>query len=89
MGEHTYDYLSATLSTLFENVKKRVVPLNEGSTSFCRKPLGRQTFGRHTRHQKRYVDDQMTSGLYYKTITIVLMTIVSDTTIWSITYRHY
>jgi hypothetical protein len=26
------------------------------------------------------------SGLYYKTITIVLMTIVSDATIWSITY---
>jgi hypothetical protein len=27
-----------------------------------------------------------TSGLYYKTITIVIMTIVSDATIWSITY---
>jgi hypothetical protein len=27
-------------------------------------------------------------GLYYKTITIVIMTIVSDATIWSITYGH-
>jgi hypothetical protein len=27
-----------------------------------------------------------TSGLYYKTITIVLMMIVSDATIWSVTY---
>jgi hypothetical protein len=26
------------------------------------------------------------SGLYYKTITIVTLTIVSDATIWSITY---
>ncbi len=26
------------------------------------------------------------SGLYYKTITIVIMTIVSDATIWSVTY---
>jgi hypothetical protein len=25
-------------------------------------------------------------GLYYKTITIVIMTIVSDATIWSITF---
>ncbi len=25
------------------------------------------------------------SGLYYKTITIVIMTIISDATIWSIT----
>ena len=27
-------------------------------------------------------------GLYYKTIMIIIMTIVSDTTIWSITYGH-
>ncbi len=27
-----------------------------------------------------------TSGLYYKTIMIVIMMIVSDATIWSITY---
>ncbi len=27
-----------------------------------------------------------TSGLYYKTITIVIMMIVSDAKIWSITY---
>ncbi len=27
-----------------------------------------------------------TSGLYYKTITIVIMTIVSDATIWSVTF---
>jgi hypothetical protein len=26
------------------------------------------------------------SGLYYKTITIVIMTIVSDATVWSLTY---
>jgi len=26
------------------------------------------------------------SGLYYKTITIVIMTIVSDATIWSVTF---
>ncbi len=26
------------------------------------------------------------SGLYYKTITIVIMMIVSDATIWSVTY---
>ncbi len=26
------------------------------------------------------------SGLYYKTITIVIMVIVSDATIWSVTY---
>ncbi len=26
------------------------------------------------------------SGLYYKTIMIVIMTIVSDATIWSVTY---
>jgi hypothetical protein len=25
-------------------------------------------------------------GLYYKTITIIIMTIISDATIWSITY---
>jgi hypothetical protein len=29
---------------------------------------------------------KVTSGLYYKTITIVLMMIVSDATIWSVTY---
>jgi hypothetical protein len=34
-------------------------------------------------HQKRFYD---TSGLYYKTITIVIMTIVSDATIWSVTF---
>jgi hypothetical protein len=28
------------------------------------------------------------NGLYYKTITIVIMTIVSDATIWSITYNR-
>jgi hypothetical protein len=28
------------------------------------------------------------SGLYYKTITIVIMTIVSDATIWSVTYSR-
>jgi hypothetical protein len=27
----------------------------------------------------------VSSGLYYKTITIVIMTIVSDATIWSVT----
>ena len=27
-----------------------------------------------------------TCGLYYKTITIVIMMIVSDATIWSVTY---
>ncbi len=27
-----------------------------------------------------------TSGLYNKTITIVIMTIVSDATVWSVTY---
>ena len=27
-----------------------------------------------------------TSGLYYKAITIVIMTIVSDATIWSVTF---
>jgi hypothetical protein len=27
-------------------------------------------------------------GLYYKTIMIIIMTIVSDTTIRSITYNH-
>ncbi len=27
-----------------------------------------------------------TSGLYYKTITIIIMTIVSDATIWSVSY---
>ncbi len=25
-------------------------------------------------------------GLYYKTITVVIMTIISDATIWSVTY---
>jgi hypothetical protein len=29
-----------------------------------------------------------TIGLYYKTITIVIMMIISDATIWSITYDH-
>jgi hypothetical protein len=29
-----------------------------------------------------------TCGLYYKTITIVIMTILSDATIWSVTYDH-
>ncbi len=29
-----------------------------------------------------------TSGLYYKTITIIIMTIVSDATVWSVTYDH-
>ncbi len=28
------------------------------------------------------------SGLYYKTITIITLTIISDATIWSITYDH-
>jgi len=28
------------------------------------------------------------SGPYYKTITIVIMMIVSDATIWSVTYGH-
>jgi len=28
------------------------------------------------------------SGLYYKTVTIIIMTIVNDTTIWSATYNH-
>jgi len=27
-----------------------------------------------------------TIGLYYKTITIIIMTIISDATIWSFTY---
>jgi hypothetical protein len=27
-----------------------------------------------------------TCDLYYKTITIIIMTIVSDATIWSVTY---
>ncbi len=31
---------------------------------------------------------QQTSDQYYKTITIVIMTIVSDATIWSVTYGH-
>ncbi len=31
---------------------------------------------------------QMTCGLYYKTIMIVIMMIVSDATIWSVTYNH-
>ncbi len=26
------------------------------------------------------------SGLYYKTITIIIMTIISDATIWSVTF---
>jgi hypothetical protein len=30
--------------------------------------------------------DKVNSGLYYKTITIVIMTIVSDATIWSVTF---
>ncbi len=33
-------------------------------------------------------DDDNTSGLYYKTIMIIIMTIISDATIWSITYNH-
>ncbi len=32
--------------------------------------------------------DKHTSGLNYKTITIIIMTIVSDATIWSVTYDH-
>ncbi len=36
------------------------------------------------RHKNRQTYRQ-TSGLYYKTITIVIMTIVSDAMIWSIT----
>jgi hypothetical protein len=31
-------------------------------------------------------DPLLASGLYYKTITIVTMTIVGDATIWSVTY---
>jgi hypothetical protein len=31
-------------------------------------------------------ENSTTCGLYYKTITIVIMTIVSDATVWSITY---
>jgi hypothetical protein len=27
-----------------------------------------------------------TNGLYYKTITNIIMMIISDTTIWSVTY---
>ena len=30
--------------------------------------------------------EEHSSGLYYKTITIVIMTIVSDATIWSVTF---
>jgi hypothetical protein len=33
-------------------------------------------------------DEQCVSGLYYKTITIVIMMIVSDATIRSVTYDH-
>ncbi len=31
---------------------------------------------------------QLTRGLYYKTIMIVTLTIISDATIWSVTYDH-
>ncbi len=34
----------------------------------------------------KILTDQKICGLYYKTITIVIMMIVSDTTNWSITY---
>ncbi len=33
-----------------------------------------------------YTFNEQICGLYYKTITIVIMTIVSDATIWSVTY---
>jgi hypothetical protein len=29
-----------------------------------------------------------TRGLYYKTITIVIMTIVSDATVWTVTFAR-
>ncbi len=35
---------------------------------------------------KMLSSDEHTSGLYYKTITIVIMMIISDATIWSVTY---
>ncbi len=34
------------------------------------------------------INPKMSCGLYYKTITIIIMTIVSDATIWSVTYSH-
>jgi hypothetical protein len=38
------------------------------------------------RNRRSYqLSREATSGLYYKTITIVIMTIVSDATIWSVT----
>ncbi len=37
-------------------------------------------------HSQNLLIGSVSSGLYYKNITIVIMTIVSDATIWSITY---
>jgi hypothetical protein len=34
----------------------------------------------------KILTDQKICGLYYKTITIVIMMIISDATIWSVTY---
>ncbi len=37
-------------------------------------------------NQEELARDKHTSGLYFKTITIIIMTIVSDATIWSVIY---
>ncbi len=41
-------------------------------------------------HQNMFIIQATVSrGLYYKTITIVIMMIISDATVWSVTYdRH-
>jgi len=36
--------------------------------------------------ESNYILDQNICGLYYKTITIIIMMIISDATIWSVTY---
>ncbi len=45
-------------------------------------PLG----GKETEFSLHFSNILRSSGLYYKTIKIVTMTIVSDATIWSVTY---
>jgi hypothetical protein len=37
-------------------------------------------------HSQNLLIGSVSSGLYYKNITIIIMTIVSDATIWSVTY---
>jgi hypothetical protein len=39
-------------------------------------------------NDQKFKGSNPASGLYYKTITIIIMTIVSDATIWSVTYDH-